>query len=309
VTVAVSPAITIGVNSALSAVIQLGPLAIVGVLYARRASTLARGGGQAVPGWRQACFYGGLVTIAVALAGLGAGSQELLAVHMIEHLLLGDIAAILIVLGLTGPLLAPVLRISFFNRLRALSNPAIALPLWVANLYVWHIPALYQAALRHDGVHALEHVMFLAFGVNLWMCLIGPLPVPAWFRGGHRALYVFGYWLAGTLLANAFIWISTVFYPFYDPTDRALHISSLTDQKLAGGAMMIECSIVTLVFGSWLLVNTLREGEERQHLVELARARGVELSEERAARAVRAGRGAELRRRLEERGAITADVP
>jgi hypothetical protein len=63
-----------------------------------------------------------------------------------------------------------------------------------------------------------------------------------------------------------------------------------------------------LILGSWLLMQTLREAEERQRLVELARARGIELTEERAARAVRAGRGPELRRRLEERGGIAADV-
>jgi cytochrome c oxidase assembly factor CtaG len=218
---------------------------------------------------------------------------------MVEHLLIGDIAAVLVVLGLTGAVLAPLLRLSVFNRLRALSNPAVALPLWVADLYTWHIPALYQAALRSEGVHALEHVMFLACGINLWLPLLGPLPVPSWFRGASRALYVLGYWLAGMLLANALIWISTVFYPFYARTDAALHISRLGDQELAGGIMMIECSVLTLVLGSWLLMTALREGEERQRLVELARAHGVELSDERAARAVRAGRAGELRRRLE----------
>ena len=79
-------------------VIQLGPLALVGALYARRARTLAAGR-HPVPGWRQACFYGGFVVIGAALTSLGAASQELLYVHMIEHLLLGDIAALLIVLG------------------------------------------------------------------------------------------------------------------------------------------------------------------------------------------------------------------
>jgi putative membrane protein len=164
---------------------------------------------------------------------------------------------------------------------------------------LWHLPVLYQAALRSDGVHALEHVMFFACGVNLWMALLGPLPAPGWFKGGARALYVLAYWLAGMLLANAFIWISSVWYPFYARTDAALGISQLDDQKLAGGLMMIECSLLTLSLGTWLFVRALREGEERQHLVDLARARGLELSEERAARAVRAGRGSELRRRLE----------
>lgn len=281
-----------------SAIIQLGPLAVLAALYARRAASL-RASRQRVPGWRQACFYSGLATVAAALAGLGSGSQELLAIHMVEHLLIGDIAAILIVLGLTGPVLAPVLRIGFFNRLRALSNPAIALPLWVVDLYAWHLPVLYQAALRNGGVHALEHVMFLAFGINLWMCLLGPLPMPAWFDGARRALYVLAYWFAGTLLANTFIWVGTVFYPYYERGDSAWGISPINDQQIAGGVMMIEGSLVTLVVGAWLFMSAMRESGERQALVDFARARNVPLTSERAERAVRAGRGADLRRRIE----------
>src|SRR5271157_5731554 len=105
--------------------IQIGPLVLLCLLYARRVRTLARSG-HPVPGWRQACFYSGFVVIGAALTSLGAASQDLLYVHMIEHLLLGDVAALLIVLGLTGPLLAPVLRISFFDRLRVLTHPLVA---------------------------------------------------------------------------------------------------------------------------------------------------------------------------------------
>jgi len=286
-------------SSALSVAIQLGPLVVLAVLYGRRAHRLARTG-QAVPAWRQTCFYGGLLAILAALAGLGAVSKELLALHMVEHLLIGDIAAVLIVLGLTGPLLAPVLRVPLFNRMRKLTNPAIALPLWVADLYVWHLPVLYQAALRSDAIHAIEHVLFLACGINLWMCLLGPLPQPSWFEGGRRALYVLGYWFAGTLLANTFIWVGSVFYPYYSSGDSAWGISQLTDQQLAGGIMMIEGSVLTLCLGTWLLMTALREAGERQDLVDYARARGVALSSDRAARAVRAGRAGELRRRVQE---------
>jgi cytochrome c oxidase assembly factor CtaG len=286
-------------TTALSFAIQLGPLLVLGFLYGRRARTLASTA-QPVPLWRQACFYGGLLTILAALAGLGSVSKELLALHMVEHLLIGDVAAVLIVLGLTGPLLAPVLRVPFFNRLRKLSNPAIALPLWVADLYVWHLPLLYQAALRSDAVHALQHVMFLACGINLWMCLLGPLPQPSWFEGGRRAFYVLGYWFAGTLLANTFIWIGTTFYPYYSSGDSSYGISQLTDQQLAGGIMMIEGSVLTLCLGTWLFMTALREAGERQELVDYARSRGVTLSSDRAARAVRAGRAGELRRRVEE---------
>jgi putative membrane protein len=283
-----------------SAALQLGPLALVGLLYARRARTLASSG-HPVPGWRQACFYSGFVVIAAALSSLGGASQDLLYAHMIEHLLLGDIAALLIVLGLTGPLLAPILRIRLFDHLRALSHPAVALPLWTVDLYVWHLPVLYQAALRHSGVHALQHAMFLAAGVNMWMCLFGPLPTPSWFGNLGKLVYIVAVRLAGTVLGNVFLWSGTVFYPFYRASDARFHISPIADQNLAGAIMMIEGSILTLGLFCWLFLRTAREGEERQDLLDLARTRGLELTEARAARAVSAGRGAELRRRLEER--------
>src|SRR3977135_1069443 len=93
-------------SAAIESLTQLLPLALVSLLYAKRAHTLGREG-RTAPGWRQACCDGGLLTIAGALPALGDLSDELLTAHMVEHLLLGDIAALLIVLGLTGPLIAP----------------------------------------------------------------------------------------------------------------------------------------------------------------------------------------------------------
>jgi putative membrane protein len=290
----------LAVSTDLSAAFQLGPLALVGMLYARRVHTLALED-RPVPGWRQACFYSGFIVIAVALTSLGAASQDLLFVHMIEHLLLGDIAALLIVLGLTGPLLVPVLRIRLFDRLRALSHPIVAFPLWTIDLYAWHIPVLYQAALRHTGIHALEHAMFLGFGINMWMCLFGPLPTPAWFGNLGKLIYIVAVRLAGTVLGNVFLWSATVFYPFYIKGDAHFHISPIADQNIAGAIMMVEESILTICLFCWLFLRTAREGEERQDLLDFAHARGLELTEARAARAVAAGRGAELRKRLESR--------
>lgn len=292
--------VPLAVSADLSSGLQLGPLLILAVLYARRVRTLAETG-HPVPGWRQACFYAGFVTIAAALTSLGDDSQELLYAHMIEHLLLGDIAALLIVLGLTGPLIAPVLRIGFFNRLRALSHPAIAFPLWTLDLYTWHLPVLYQAALRHSGVHALEHAMFLGLGINMWMCLVGPLPMPSWFGNLGRLGYIVAVRLTGSVLGNVFLWSGTVFYPFYLHGDARFHISPLADQNLAGAIMMVEESILTLGLFCWLFLRAARESEERQDLLDFANAQGLELTEARAARAVAAGRGEDLRRRLESR--------
>jgi putative membrane protein len=289
-------------STTLEAFLQLGPLALVGLLYAKRVSTLGREG-RPVPGLRQASFYGGFVTIGVALTSLGHDSQELLTVHMVEHLLLGDIAALLIVLGLTGPLIAPVLRIRFFDRLRVLANPLIAFPLWAVNLYVWHLPFFYEAALRHPGVHALQHAMFLGFGINMWMCLFGPLPMPSWFGNLGKLCYIVAVRLTGTVLGNIFLWSGTVFYPYYNHGESVWHISPIADQNLAGAVMMIEESILTLGLFCWLFLRTASEVEECQGLLEFAAARGVPLSEERVKRAVSAGRGAELRSRLERQAA------
>lgn len=289
----------LAVSTDLSAVFQLGPLLIVALLYARRVRTLAAGS-HPVPGWRQASFYSGFVLIGAALTSLGSASQDLLYVHMIEHLLLGDIASLLIVLGLTGPLLAPVLRIRAFDRLRALSHPFVAFPLWAVDLYLWHLPALYQAALRHSGVHALQHAMFLGFGINMWMCLFGPLPQPSWFGNLAKLIYIVAVRLTGTVLGNIFLWSGTVFYPYYIHGDAIYHISPLADQNIAGAIMMVEESLLTLGLFCWLFLRTARESEERQDLLDFAHSRGQELTEARAARAVAAGRGAELRRRLND---------
>jgi putative membrane protein len=264
-------------------------------LYLRRARTLARRG-HPVPPARIACFGAGLLLLVVALSPpVDALADELLVAHMAEHLLIADIAALLLVLGLTGPLLAPILRLPVGRRLRWLAHPVVAVSLWAIDLSVWHTPLLYQAALRHDFVHGLEHAAFLAFGMNLWMPLFGPLPKPEWFGTAARLAYVVVVRLLGTVLANVFLWSQAVFYAYY----RGDHgISALADQSTAGGVMMIEQSLLTLGLLCWLFLRAAQESEERQQLLDLAARRGVALDERRVARAVTAGRGRDLRARV-----------
>jgi cytochrome c oxidase assembly factor CtaG len=279
--------------------LQLLPATISGVLYALRANHL-EGTRRAVPRWRQACFYGGLALIVATLASpLGHIADELFLAHMAEHLILSDIAALLLVLGLTGPLLAPVLRIRFFDRLRVLAHPAIALPLWTLNLYAWHIPALHEGAVHNAGVHALQHFLFVALGANVWMCLFGPLPKPAWFGNLARLVYILAVRLSGAVLANVFVFGGGAFYDVYAKGEAFWKVSPAADQNAAGGIMMVEESILTICLFAWLFIKAAREQEERQELIELAQARGFDLTEQRAARAVAAGRGADLRARIE----------
>ena len=231
-------------------------------------------------------------------------ADQLLVAHMAEHLLIGDIAALLIVLGFTGPLLAPLLRNRVIARLRVFTHPVVAVVCWAINFYVWHIPALYQAALRHDALHALEHATFLGFGIAVWMALLGPLPKPQWFGNGARLVYIIAVRLIGTVLANVMIFSGTVFYPYYRVGDAHWHISSTADQVAAAGLMMVEESLLTIGLFCWLFLKVAREGEERQRLLDYAAAEGIELDERRAARAVAAGRGDELLERVRARAGV-----
>lgn len=277
--------------------IELLPLLIPAVLYWLRANHLAQRG-RPVALWRQLSFAGGLMTIALSLVGFGDLADEVLWGHMVEHLLIGDVAAILLVLGLTGPLLQPILAIKPLDRLRALAHPMVALPLWTIDLYVWHAPALYEATLTNPALHALEHGMFIFFGCVMWMPVLGPLPTPSWFNAGWKVIYVVGVRFVSTVLGNIFIWSGSVIYPAYEPGDAAHGLLPLTDQGIAGAIMMTEGMLVTLAVLAWAFLKWAADTTERQRLLDLAEARGIELDEARAARAVAAGQSKHLEERL-----------
>ncbi len=289
--------------------LQLGPALLAAVLYALRVRTLASTP-RAVPGWRQACFLSGVGLIVLVLVSPVAHvGEELFAAHMSEHLLLGDIATLLLVLGLTGPVIAPVVRLPGMGMIRILGHPLVALPLWALNLYLWHVPAIHIAALDHEAVHALQHTMFIVLGANVWMPLFGPLPQPPWFTNAWKLAYIVGVRLVGAVLGNVLVWSDSVFYPRYAKGEAYWHIAAKADQQVAGAIMMVEGSILTICLFAWLFLTAAQQGEERQDLLDLARAHGVELTDERAARAVAAGRGEDLRRRIEGAEPVPDEQP
>jgi cytochrome c oxidase assembly factor CtaG len=270
---------------------RLLPVAIAAFLYLGRASTLRRRGAP-VPAWRQLAFALGLAVLLLATVSPidWIGEERLFSVHMLQHVLLGDIAPLCIVAGLTGPLLRPILQFSLVERLRFLAHPLVALPLWAINLLAWHLPAAYEAALRSDGVHAVQHLCFFTFGALMWAPVVEVLPGPEWFGTGWKLGYIVVVRLVETVLGNVFLWTNTVVYARYEDTPRLWGISPLADQGTAGGVMMIEGSLVTIGALAWLFLKLAAEGELRQQLLE----RG--LDPRAVNRAVRYGRAEELRR-------------
>jgi len=281
------------------------PLQVIGVTafgaaYALRAATLAREG-RPIPMWRLTCYFSGLVLILVAfISPVAHIAGELVMAHMVQHLIIGDIAALLIVLGLTRSVLQPVMALTAFDRLQFLTLPTVALPLWIVNFYVWHIPALYDATVTNELVHALQHTCFITFGILMWMPIAGPLPVPAWFGGGAQVGYTAVARLAMAGLGNILMWSGTVLYTAYAAGEAYWEISPLSDQGTAGVIMMTEGALITLGVLAWTLLRWAARDTEKQHLLDLAAELGVPLEPERAERAVRAGHGARLEERLRQ---------
>ena len=269
--------------------LQLVPVVLVGLLYARRVRTL-RNRGTAVASWRLWSFGSGLGLVFLALASPvdAFGEEQFLSFHMVQHVLIGDLAPLAMVAGLTGPILRPVLSLRWVNGLRALAHPLIALPLWAVDLGVWHVPFLYEGALHHSAVHALEHFCFFGFGALMWAPVIEVLPAPAWFGTGAKLGYILLVRAFETILGNVLLWAGTVFYPFYEHPVERWGISALSDQGIAGGVMMIEGSLVTIGALAWLFLRLAGESQLRQELIEA----GADPAS--VARAVRYGRGKEL---------------
>jgi putative membrane protein len=269
--------------------LQLVPTLVVAALYAKRVRTLRRRG-TPVETWRPWVFGLGIGLVLLALASPidAFGEEEFLSFHMLQHVILGDLAPLALVAGLNGPILRPVLAIRAINALRFLAHPLVALPLWTVDLYVWHLPFLYQAALHHDSIHALEHFLFFTCGGLMWAPVLEVLPAPMWFGTGWKLGYIVAVRLIETVLGNIFVWSGKVFYPYYEHAHPRWGISALHDQGLAGAVMMLEGSVVTIAALAWLFLRLAKEGELRQQLLE----RG--LDPRAVQRAVRYGRAQEF---------------
>jgi putative membrane protein len=258
-------------------------ITIAVVLYAIRAREL----GPRLPRWRAACFFSGLVVLGFAGASPidPIGEHGVFWVHMLQHMMIGDLAALLLMLGITGPILQPALQFRFVQRLRKLTHPMVACLIWAGLLILWHTPVLYQAALDNSFIHGIEHASFLMGGMLMWAPVLETLPAPEWFGTGAKLGYILGIRMIDAIIANAFWWAGTPFYARYEDTAPLWGLTALEDQGYAGTVMMAWTGTVTLILAGILFFRMAREGELRQQLIE----RGIDPVAVR--RAVRYGRG------------------
>ena len=228
--------------------------AVAALLFLQAVARLRRRGRADLAGWdRIALFAVGLGLSVFALVGPldRIADDALLSAHMGQHVLIGDLGPALMVVALRGPLLvfllpAPVLARFAHNAgvrtaLRTLLRPRVAFSLWAANLAIWHVPNVYDAALAHPGLHDFEHVCWAICGILVWTLLLDP--------GAHRRLSVGGrvalaaaLFAAGQILTDVLVFSFARLYPAYH---GAYGVSAVTDQQLSGIVMMVE-QLVTL---------------------------------------------------------------
>jgi cytochrome c oxidase assembly factor CtaG len=242
------------------------------VLFGQAFARLRRRGRTDHAGWdRAALFVLGVAILTLALVSPldAAGEQYLLSAHMLQHVLIGDAAAALIMVAVRGPLLffllpGPALgRLARFPPLRAalsfLVRPLISVGAWALVLAVWHVPAIYDHALSHQAVHDLEHVTFVVAGLLVWFQLVDPARRAALSRAGRLGLAV-AVFAAGQVLTMVLIFSFDPLYPAYaGQPERLLRLSPVTDQRLAGVVMMVEQLITLGTCVAFLLLAAERE--------------------------------------------------
>ena len=205
------------------------------------------------PAWRTACFLAAMgLIVAVTITPLETiALNYLLTVHLLQNVVLAEWAPLLVVLGLTPALAAAIARL---RPIRMLTHPAVALPLWLANYMLWHLPWLYNTALEqpHTLLH-LEHGLYFFTGVAMWWSVLQDAPHR--LGAGPRAGIVFAAFVLGSPIGLVIALVPDAIYDFYvDAPERLWGLTALEDQQIAGILMAVEQAIVFFaVFAFWLL--------------------------------------------------------
>jgi len=203
------------------------------------------------PGWRIASFLIAMVLLlAVSVTPIHTlGMHFLLTVHLLQNVVLAEWAPLLVVLGIPPALAA---RLARPRGIRALTHPAVALPLWLANYMLWHLPWLYDTALENpDTLLHLEHALYVVTGLALWWCVFQDEPHR--LGAGVRAGYVFAAFVLGSPIGLVMALVPNAIYDFYvEAHHRLWGLDALEDQQLAGLLMSVEQAIVFFtVFAFW----------------------------------------------------------
>jgi putative membrane protein len=207
-----------------------------------------------------ASFLAGWLTLVIALVSPldTISDRYLFSAHMVQHMLIAVVAPCLLLVGLNEPMLAPALRPRAVARtLSVLANPFVAFFLLFVDLFVWHLPRLYDATLTNEALHVIEHLTFIALGVLFWWPVVSPTPsvVPR-MRNLISVLYLFLACQPMVLLGALLTFAEKPYYLPYVTAPRISGLTALTDQQLGGLIMWLPTNIpyllvLSILFFQW----------------------------------------------------------
>jgi len=257
----------------------LAPLAVLVAVYVRRFRRARTEEGGRGAGPRQAvAFVAGMLALLAALATPldGLGEDYLFSAHMLQHVLLGDLAPVLLLLSLSRVLLRPVTRrlMRVERALGPFASPWTGIALWLGLMYLWHVPAMYEAAIENPIVHLLEHASFFTAGVAVWWPLVQPVPMRRPLKGLWPLAYIGTAKFGLAALGLYFTWSTNVLYDYYERVPRIWGLSAVDDQNAGGAIMMVEQSltfVIALVVLFAVMLTRSEADEVRRERLEEAR--------------------------------------
>jgi putative copper resistance protein D len=241
-----------------------------------------------VPGWRTAAWLAGIGAILVALvSAIDVYADDLLTVHMVQHLLLTMVAPPLLALGAPVTLVMrsvrPVTRrrlllpILHSRLVRLAASPFVAWPIFTAVMWFAHFSPIYEAALEQPAIHVAEHAIFLGAGVLFWWPVVGADPIPRRMGHGARFAYLVLQMPVNAAVGLAIYWAPLVLYPHYLAVERAWGPSPLVDQQVGGlvmwaaGDLLLLAAVAAIVAG-WMRAEGRRAGRADGRCAVLAAA-------------------------------------
>jgi putative membrane protein len=225
-----------------------------------------QGGPRAASGIHLTLWLIGLGALFVALISpVDHLGEQFAAFHMVQHLLIADLAAIALTLALTKHLLRPVTRrVQRIERAAGpLAHPAFGAIAYVGVMWFWHVPAMYDLTLRNDLVHTAEHLSFAAAGLLYWWHLLSPIRSRHALSGMGAVLYMGSTKILVGFLGILLAFSPEVLYEGYERSGRLWGLTALDDQQVAGLIMGLEQSIVMGIALAFLFVRMLSDSDRK----------------------------------------------
>jgi cytochrome c oxidase assembly factor CtaG len=241
------------------------------------------------PGFgRLALFAGSMLTLVAALLSpVDSISDNVMFMHMVQHVLLLDIVPILLILSLTKGLLRPVTRrlTRIEEQAGPLAHPVFAVAAYIGFMGLWHVPRMYDLALEHEWVHYLEHVCFLIGGSLYWWHLLSPIRARQGLSGMGAIVYMAVTKFFVGMLGIILVFSPRAIYPWYEHHPHYWGLTAHADQSMAGSVMALEQSLImatALVYIIFRMFNdSEREAQRRERYDEAWASYRKQLAEHR----------------------------